>query len=66
MGGVIVTPTRGMGEPMYRLPQTHCRPMRLGSLFSSRRFCTEDFGWTNAENSTKLIIQTYHNATPAN
>ena len=32
MGGVIITPTRGMGEPTYRLPRTRCCPMRLGGL----------------------------------
>ena len=43
MGGVIITLTRGMGEPTYHLPQTHCRPMCLGGLlFGGRRFCTKD------------------------
>ena len=40
MCGVIIT--RGMGEPTYRLPQTCCCPMYLGSSFGGRRFCTED------------------------
>ena len=43
MGGVIITLTRRMGEPTYRLPQTRCRPVCLGGLlFGGRRFCTED------------------------
>ena len=46
MGGVIITLTRGMGEPTYRLSLTRCRSVRLGGLFGGRRFCTEDFCWT--------------------
>ena len=42
MGGVIITLTRGMGEPTYRLSLTRCRSVRLGGLFGGRRFCTED------------------------
>ena len=42
MGGVIITLTRGMGEPRYCLSLTHCRSVRLGGLFGGRRFCTED------------------------
>ena len=38
MGGVIITLTRGMGEPTYRLSLSVC----LGGLFGGRRFCTED------------------------
>ena len=41
MGGVIITLTRGMGEPM---PQTRCVLVgHLGGLlFGGRRFCTDD------------------------
>ena len=42
MGGVIITLTRRMGEPTYRLSLTRCRSVRLGGLFGGRRFCTED------------------------
>ena len=42
MGGVIITPTRGMGEPTYRLSLTRCRSVRLGGLCGGRRFYTED------------------------
>ena len=42
MGGVIITLTRGMGKPTYRLSLTRCRSVRLGGLFGGRRFCTED------------------------
>ena len=44
MGGVIITLTRGMGEPTYCLSLTRCCSIRLGGLFGGRVgcFCTED------------------------
>ena len=42
MGGVIITLTRRMGKPMYRLSQTCCCLMSLGGLFDGRHLCTEE------------------------
>ena len=42
MGGVIITLTRGMGEPTYHLSLTRCHSVRLGGLFGGRCYCTED------------------------
>ena len=42
MGGVIITLTRGVGEPMYGLSLSSCLAAHLGGLFDGRRSFTED------------------------